>query len=416
MKIFVDAPARMPTVNVGTQAQIMGCLHILKRRFPAATFVMLTRHPAQERHYLDATGLEIEYVPQAASPGVAWRQLRGILQRVDAVAAAWGDGYVGQSSWRLLQRARLLKRHRVPLILVAASVGPFRRGPDAWCARRGLKLFDCVTVRDLNSLRHVQRLGMRAAQCLPDTAFVLDPAPDDAVNDVLRRENVPPGATCIGVNASIRLHHRFPARHGCSYAEFMARLLDRLRQITQQPILLIPHQIYPAGLAGLTPAIRRSADGDDRAAADLILQALPQREGIFPLRGDYSPAEYKGVLKRCEMFIGGRTHAVISAVSAGTPSVSMQDSHTTSGVMEMLQLSDHVWDSSRPFDELAGLAERVWIERKLERARLTALMPNFIGRAFTVGDLLADVWAGRPALPGQIADGSSANRSVQFKD
>ena len=416
MKIFVDALARIPTVNVGTQALIMGCLHILKRRFPAATFVMLTRHPAQERHYLDATGLEIEYVLQAASPWGAWRQLRGILQRVDAVAAAWGDSHVGQSSWRLLQRALLLKRHHVPLILVTASVGPFRKGPDAWCARRGLKLFDRLTVRDLNSLRHMQGLGLRAAQCLPDTAFVLDPAPDDAVNDILRRENIPPGATYIGVNASIRLHHRFPAQHGCSYAEFMARLLERLRQITQQPILLIPHQIYPAGFAGLTPTIRMSADGDDRAAADLVLQALPQREGIFPLRGDYSPAEYKGILKRCEMFIGGRMHAVISAVSVGTPSVSMQDSHKTSGVMEMLQLSDHVWDSGQSFDELAGLAERVWIERQLERARLAALMPNFIGRAFTVGDLLADVCAGRSALPGQITDGASADGTVQFID
>ena len=416
MKIFVDALSRFPTVSVGTQALIIGCLQILQRRFPSAAFVMLTSHPAQERYYLDATGLNIEYVPQAASQRGTWRQLRGILQRVDAVAAAWGDGYAGRSSWRLLQKALFFKRHPLPLILVAASIGPFLRGPDAWCARRGLKLFDRLTVRDLNSLRHIQGLGLRAAQCLPDTAFVLAPAPDDAVDGILRRENIPPGATCIGVNASILLHHRFPARHGCSYAEFMARLLDRLRQITQQPILLIPHQIYPAGLAGPTPAVRQSANGDDRAAADLVLQALPQREGIFPLRGDYSPAEYKGVLKRCEMFIGGRMHAVISAVSAGTPSVSMQDSHQAAGVMEMLQLSDHVWNSGQSFDELVVLAERVWTERKPERARLAARMPEVISRASAVGDLLADAWAGRPALPDKLADGASANRTVQFID
>ena len=258
MKIFVDALSRIPTVSIGTQALIIGCLQILHRRFPDATFLMLSRHPAQERHYLDALGLDIEYVPRAASQWDAWRQLRGILRRVDAVASAWGDGYVGRPAWRLLEKARLLKRRGVPLVLFTASLGPFKPGRDAWCARRGLGLFDALTVRDLNSLRHVQALGLRNAQCLPDTAFVLAPAPDAAVDALLRREGIPTDAPWVGVNASILLHHRFPALHGRPYAEVMAQLLDHLRRTPRRAILLIPHPIYPAVVAGLTPEIRQS--------------------------------------------------------------------------------------------------------------------------------------------------------------
>ena len=389
MKIFVDALSRIPTVSIGTQALIIGCLQILHRRFPGAGFVLLSGRPAQERHYLDALGLDVEIVPRAASQWAALRQLRDILRRVDAVASAWGDGYVGQPAWRLLKKARFLKRRGVPLVLVTASLGPFRPGWDTWCARRGLGLFDALTVRDLNSLRHVQGLGLRNAQGLPDTAFVLDPAPDEAVDALLRREGIPAGAPWVGINASILLHHRFPALHGRPYAETMAELVAHVRRTTQRPVLLIPHQIYPADFDGLTPDIQRSFDGDDRAAADLVLQALPQREGVFALRGEYSPAEYKGVLKRCETFIGGRMHAVIGAVSAGVPSGIMRYSHKAAGTMETLQLLDYVWDCRAPATELLRVASRLWSDRAAIRARLAATMPGIVAQAWQIGDVLA---------------------------
>ena len=389
MKIFVDALSRIPTVSIGTQALIIGCLQILHRRFPGAGFVLLSGQPAQERHYLDALGLDVEIVPRAASQWAALRQLRDILRRVDAVASAWGDGYVGQPAWRLLKKARFLKRRGVPLVLVTASLGPFRPGWDAWCARRGLGLFDALTVRDLNSLRHVQGLGLRNAQGLPDTAFVLDPAPDEAVDALLRREGIPTDVPWVGINASILLHHRFPALHGRPYAETMAELVAHVRRTTQRPVLLIPHQIYPADFDGLTPDIQRSFDGDDRAAADLVLQALPQREGVFALRGEYSPAEYKGVLKRCETFIGGRMHAVIGAVSAGVPSGIMRYSHKAAGTMETLQLLDYVWDCRAPATELLRVASRLWSDRAAIRARLAATMPGIVAQAWQIGDVLA---------------------------
>ena len=396
MKIFVDALSRIPTVSIGTQALIIGCLQILHRRFPEASFVLLSGRPAQERHYLDALGLEVEYVRRADSQWGTWRQLRGILRRVDAVASAWGDGYVGQPAWRLLKKSLFLKRRGVPLVLVTASLGPFRPGLDAWCARRGLGLFDALTVRDLNSLRHVQGLGLRNAQCLPDTAFVLDPAPDEAVAALLRREGIPDEVPWVGVNASILLQHRFPALHGRPYAETMAELVAHVRRTTQRPVLLIPHQIYPADFAGLTPEIQRSFDGDDRVAADSILERLSDRTGTYVLRGDYSPAEYKGVLKRCELFIGGRMHAVIGAVSMHVPSVIMQYSHKASGVMEMLELGPWAWNVRAPASELFALVDRAWAERPHLRKRLADRVGRDAEAAYRLGDVMAAVLAPPP--------------------
>ena len=395
MKIFVDALSRIPTVSIGTQALILGCLQILHRRLPTASFVLLSSHPAQEHRYLDATGLEIEYVPRAASQWNACRQLRGILGRVDAVASAWGDGFVGQPARRLLAKSLLLKRQGVPLMLVTASLGPFAPGMDAWCARRGLALFDAITVRDLFSLRHVHGLGLHNALCLPDTAFVLEPAPDEAVDSLLRREGIPADVPWVGVNPSILLQHRFPALHGKPYADVMADLVAHLRRISQRPVLLVPHQIYPGDFAGLSPEILRSFDGDDRVAAESILERLDNPSGVFVLRGELSPAEFKGVLKRCEIFLGGRMHAVLGALSAGTPAAIVQYSHKAAGTMEMLNLADYVWDAGSPSSDLLDMADRLWKNRAACRAQLAATMPGTVAQAWRVGDIMADLLARR---------------------
>ena len=143
----------------------------------------------------------------------------------------------------------------------------------------------------------------------------------------------------------------------------------------------------------MTPEIQRSFDGDDRIAADLILERLADRTGTYVLRGDYSPAEYKGVLKRCELFVGGRMHAVIGAVSAGTPAAIMQYSHKASGVREMLDLAEYVWNCRAPVAELLQVLDRLWNDRQAVRNRLAATMPELVARAYRLGDVMAEALA-----------------------
>lgn len=390
MKIFVDALSRIPTVSIGTQALIIGCLDILYQRFPGVHFILLSSLPEHDRSYLDSTGYPIEYIKRSPSQFGTMKQLRAIVKNVDAVASAWGDGYVATPSRFLLQKALAIKQSGVPLILVTASLGPFTNGFDKLCARWALSLFDGLTVRDSNSQRHVQSLGLVDVRCIPDTAFVLDPANESAVESLLLQEGVPP-ASIIGINPSILLHHRFAAMNGQNYVDFMVMLIENVRQQMQQPILLIPHQIYPTNFPGLSQDIRHSVDGDDRAVAEMIFDAMQDKEGVYLLKGDYSPAQYKGVLRQCDLFIGGRMHAVISAVSQSVPSVIMQYSHKASGLMEMLELTDCVWNCQDTLESLLQLIDRTWAKRKVQRNHLAEMMPGIITEAKAVGGFFADL-------------------------
>ncbi len=390
MKIFLDALSRIPTVSIGTQALILGSLRILSARFPGATFVMLSSHPEHDASYLRGAG-EIEFVPRSPSQWGTLLQLRAIVARVDAVASAWGDGYVSTPPHLLAQKSFTLKRAGVPLLLVTASLGPYHGALAQGIARMSLRVFDGLTVREPNSQRYLEELGLRDVRCLPDTAFALEPAPAPAVEAILAREGVPADTPFIGINPSILLHHRFPQLHGGAYEPVMAAVIAHVRRLTGAPIVLIPHQVYPASFpGGVTDGMRRSYDGDDRVAAELLLAALPDRTGVFAITGEYSPAEYKGLIGRCALFVGGRMHAVISALSCCVPSVLMQYSHKAEGVMRMLDLSGYVWDAKDTPATLLALTEAVWAERTALRAELAQRMPAIVAQAYQVGDVLAE--------------------------
>lgn len=387
MLVFVDALARIPTVSVGTQALILGALQIIRRRYADARFVMLSAHPTLDRWFLQPSGFPIEFVERSSSQIGTMRQMRDILGRVDAVACAWGDAYVTFPPHFMLRKILCLKRSGVPLVLFTASLGPFPSRVDKLMARLALARFDRITVRDVHTERYLNELGMEEVHAMADTAFVLDPSPLPRVHGILHSESVLLDRPRIGLNISILLDHLFRQRGLDEYASVMARFVRSLLDSTDADIVLIPHQIYPS-ICQVSDAARRSRDGDDRVAIAAVLNRLGPDRRVHAVMGDYSAADYKGMIAACDMFVGGRMHSVISAVSTHVPSLIMQYSHKAGGVMEMLGLQEHVWDISRPESDLLSRAVSLWSARLDVRSSLERRMPSILADAYGVGDVL----------------------------
>lgn len=390
MKIFLDALSRVPTVSVGTQALILGSMHIIKRRFPDAEFVMLSAAPAVERSYLDGTPFQVRLVQRSPGQIGTMRQIRQIVCEVDAVVSAWGDGYSTFPPHLIFRKTLVLKRRHKPLVLFTASIGPFQEGWRGAMARWGLAVFDRLTVRDMNTCRYMKALGLPDVRPLPDTAFAMPPSSAARIQEVLRLEQIPAGAPLIGVNLSILLHHKM----GQAYTDLILRLIQHLRNTAAGAhIVLIPHQFYPVAYTGADKQMRDGRDGDDRVVIERIYSALPDPKRVTAVRGEYSPEDYKGLISRCEMFIGGRMHSVVAALSTCVPSVIMEYSHKAGGVMEMLGLEDTVWNIHNDPQQLLEKVSAVWGSRQERRARLLATMPAINEQAYATGDVLAEVLA-----------------------
>ncbi len=94
MKIFLDALSKGPTVSIGTQALIIGSMEILSKHIKNAEFVMLSRYPDLENAYLSKEPYKVELVNRGDSQLGAILDIKKIINRVDCVVSAWGDGYI----------------------------------------------------------------------------------------------------------------------------------------------------------------------------------------------------------------------------------------------------------------------------------------------------------------------------------
>ena len=118
--------------------------------------------------------------------------------------------------------------------------------------------------------------------------------------------------------------------------------------------------------------------------------------GAVMLEGEHEPEVLKGIIGRCELFVGARMHAVMAALSAGVPVMALSYSHKAAGIMTEFGMERWVVD--------AADAEDSRLRQRLDAlvAARHRLGPALQGRAAVATtaaernlDLVAGILAGR---------------------
>lgn len=391
MRILLDGLSNAPHVSVGSQAMILGAMNIIERRFPGTRFLFISSNPAVESWYLKQGAFNVDIQKRETGQFRLARQMLATARSADAVVTVWGDAFVTAAPHTLYRKAFIYRLSRKPLVMFTASIGPFAPGWRTWLTRRGLLCFDALSLREPNTLRFVESLGVKDGRVYPDTAYGWPAADPERAKAILRRENVPLEGGIVGVNISMLLHHIYRHQNTeTSYEEAMCRLIDHLRALTRKHLILLPHQIYCPGYDA-PQGLLESRDGDDRIACQWVYDRLQDKTGVSLIRGDYTAAEYKAIMRQCEIFLGGRMHSVVGAVSTGTPSLVMQYSHKAEGVMNMLGMSEYVWDIRSGIEACKQKVNRLWDNRREVRESLARQMALHIEGAFALGAVLDEV-------------------------
>jgi len=392
MKIFLDAVSRTPTVSIGTQALIIGSLEIVAKHFEDATFVMLSAYPELEKYYCDKERFKIELVKRSPGQMGTIRDITGIIKRVDAIVSTWGDGYITTPPHKILNKTIFFNIPcKKPSVLFTASIGPFTGSIKQFFAKKGLSQFDVLTVRDTVTFDYLRNLGLKNLHLLPDTAYALEPVGTERTKEILKGEGTPADQKYIGLNISQLLNYLCAQSNVYEYPKLMAEVADYLVDTFKLPVVLIPHQIYPETFPVADTSVYESLDGDDRVAVREVIKYVKNKDAVFPILGEYTAREYKGIISLSDIFIGGRMHTVIGATSTCVPSVIIQYSHKALGVMNMLGLNDYVWDFKAPKEGLFRKIDQVWESRDKIRKGLVKKMGNIKRDVFTPGALLKDL-------------------------
>ncbi len=220
-----------------------------------------------------------------ALPRMELRAVRRAVRESDALIFGGGSLLQDATSLRSLLYYLALIRWGLQahgrVLLVGQGVGPLRRGVSRRLTANLLQRVSFLSVRDADSARLLEQLGVRGATVDADLTWALEPQPSHVELETHAR----------WVGVAPRLWKDAPVQQ--AFAS-----LCRALQADGYRALLIPMQ-----------------ESQDRA----LCEAIAAESGAQTLPPPQHPAQLLGVMARLEAMIAMRLHGAIFAASAGAP-------------------------------------------------------------------------------------------------
>ena len=328
-----------------------------------------------------------------------WRMLRKTLKlnaewlikgvklneytKADVILDVSGDTYSDDIPWYILTKhsAELLAMRllRKPVIIFAASPGPFYSKPMRLLAKFTLNRMTLITTREQLSNDYLQKIGVRKELIVTTVcpAFLLEPAPKERSKEILELEGIDKndrpliGITLAGYNLySYRSWEVPPSLEDLSsYAPVVKYLLDDVKA----HVILIPHVYRTNQLTG------EHIQGPDYKILKHLYQLVDGDKyngRIRLIEGTYASPEIKGIIGQLDLFITGRLHAGIAALSQAIPTVLLAYGRKHHGVAQLLGQENYVCSGSDPEKTLA-VARDAWNNRAEISMSLQQRLVNF---------------------------------------
>lgn len=184
---------------------------------------------------------------------------------------------------------------------------------------RTLRKFDLVYARESLTYEFFKSLGLKNVICYPDPAFLLKPE-EVELPALIEKGN------CVGINISNYTIGAFNLN--TPFGQEVKQLIDHIIHKTTMNIVLIPHVLWEKQ--------------DDRLIMQTVLNDYRESIDRFLLldTDKYNYQQIRYIISKLEIFIGARTHSMISAYSCCVPSIALGYSIKSKGIAKDLGLSD----------------------------------------------------------------------------
>lgn len=350
--------------------------------------------------------------------------------KADIIIYVGMDYYSEDNGWRtVLRHSRdillgiLLKR---PVVIWAISAGPFKSRLVKATVKLTLNRVNLITVRDSLSGDFLKETGVNPVliHLTSDPAFLLPPADGKRMEELTSQIGLETGTRpIIGINPShsfivhssekgitakskgLRLmsilgsivanllpkslfdpllnhvkrtflYNTVDSTYN-DYKDFFAKLIEQMIEEFDATILLIAHDQAMAQLF------------DDRVVTNEIAAKVNQRDRVIVVGNGYNAEEIKGLIGKCDLFIGARFHATIAAISQGVPIVCFPYYHKFSLFANLGQ--ERYICPSYTYDEALPRIREAWSKRKEIKKELEPLLKRAVNQASLNGELVKQV-------------------------
>jgi colanic acid/amylovoran biosynthesis protein len=276
-----------------------------------------------------------------------------------------------------------------PVVLYGESIGYYNNRLFGSIAKFVFNRVRLILVREELSKKYLDENGINIPEIhvTADSAFLLDPSPEKQVLDILSSEGIPPSINgpIIGFNTSKLIsNYKGGTDHRKDEEEtlnVMVKTIDNLVENLNANIILIPH-VYSDG-----------NKTDDRDAIFAIFEKVKNKSKVFMIKNEYSPQELKGIIGKCDLFIGGRMHSTIAATSMLVPTVGIAYSHKMYGIIgNMLGQKKYIVDIKElSYEKLISTIYDAWNNKLKIKGNLESIIPVVKERALLNGKYVSEL-------------------------
>jgi len=269
-----------------------------------------------------------------------------------------------------------------PVIKYMQDMGPFKKRLNRYCAKLCLPKLDLIIVRGEMSRKYLQELGInKPVYVLPDSAFLLEPASKEKIDNIFLKEEIT-GKPLIGMCVSMVIDRKLNNGNIESknrYTTIMAQIADYLIEKLNAFIVFIPHDIRPR------------EEYDDAYVAEKVYREMKNKSRVKVIDFDYSVEEFKGIIGRCDLFVGSRYHSIIASVSMCVPTLIVGWEHKYYEVMELVGQEKFVTDyKTFTFEELREKVDDLWQNKEKIGAEMKARIPDIKKSSMSGGQLVKE--------------------------
>lgn len=283
----------------------------------------------------------------------------GVLVSTGGDMMCYGNNYV-------ITTNNYAHAHGRKSILWGCSMGPENLTPEK---EETLRNFSLIYARESLSYEFFKSLGVKNVCLFPDPAFVLEPEECQLPHCFSQGE-------VIGINISNYVLGEFSL--DTPFGHEVIRMLDYIVNETELKVLLVPHVLWDKQ--------------DDRQIVSLIMGKYGHTERFSVMDvNNLSYCQIRHIISKCKMFIGARTHAVISAYSTCVPALALGYSIKSRGIAKDLGLSEKMVVNSKYIHHEGYLLDAfkyMYVNESIIRKHLCEVMPEYKKRTFGIRELL----------------------------
>lgn len=252
-----------------------------------------------------------------------------------------------------------------PFIIFSTSIGPFKTKFSKYLAKFTLNRTALIIVREGITLDILAEMGVNKnlIKLAPDPAFILESASNERINEIFETNKIN-AKSLVGMTVTMvfKSFEDDPSLSDINYFKLMSRIAEYIVRKTDATILFIPESI-----------VLKEGSHDDRYVAKEISKLIESKDKVMILDDEYTPEELKGIIGRCDFFIGTRLHACIFAASMGIPFLAIAYSHKAYGIVEMLKQDKYVLSYNKlDYDSLKSKIDDILLNKEQIRKELSS--------------------------------------------